>query len=60
MASCSDGLTTHEALARLHEDISSALEEYQKSEAEKWVNLNKLYIFNSIIIMIMIPLLVDI
>ncbi|XP_042882289.1 transmembrane protein 94-like isoform X5 [Penaeus japonicus] len=35
MASCSDGLTTHEALTRLHEDISIALEEYQKSEAEK-------------------------
>ncbi|XP_045610382.1 transmembrane protein 94 isoform X1 [Procambarus clarkii] len=30
-----NGLSTSEALGRLHEDIASALDEYQKSEAEK-------------------------
>ncbi|KAG7159108.1 Transmembrane protein 94-like 8, partial [Homarus americanus] len=35
MACSADGLPTSEALSLLHEDISIALDEYQKTEAEK-------------------------
>ncbi|XP_071522630.1 transmembrane protein 94 isoform X2 [Panulirus ornatus] len=35
MACIADGLSTNEALSRLHDDIATALDEYQKSEAEK-------------------------
>lgn len=35
MACDDSGLSTNEALGRLHEDITAALEEHQKLEAQK-------------------------